>query len=248
MRSGSVLSSGCLPALLRPEILLCPHSLLSSGSLLRPDSLLSFGSLLRPGSLLGSGSLLCLRLQGISALRAEGLVIGYFSSTLRTKHKTPPHKQAPIRHYCRSGPLISLNQFEISSASAPAEPPIPAEPSSFSAKSPASAEQDSPIFVEPESPISEEPESPVSEGFCSPASILVPHFTQNFAPSSITSPQFTAAMFATAHRSHVCRASVRHIRLTSPRSHLPDSAQSPEPAFQSPDTAPQWRSPPPSSE
>ena len=109
MRSGSVLRSGCLPALLRP------------------------------GCLPGSGSLLCLRLQGISALRAKGLVIGYFSSTLRTKHKTPPHKQAPIRHYCRSGPLSSLNQFKISSASAPAEPPIPAEPSSFSAESPASA-------------------------------------------------------------------------------------------------------------
>lgn len=136
MRSGSVLSSGCLLALLR-----------------RP------GCLLRPGSLPGSGSLLCLRLQGISALRAEGLVIGYFSSTLRTKHKTPPHKQAPIRHDCRSGPLSSLNQFEISSASAPAEPPIPAEPSSFSAESPAPAEQ--------ESPISEAPESPVSTGVCS---------------------------------------------------------------------------------
>ena len=121
MRSGSVLSSGCLPALLRP------------------GSLLSFGSLLRPGCLPGSGSLLCLQLQGISALRTEGLVIGYFSSTLRTKHKTPPHKQAPIRHYCRSGPLSSLNQFKISSASAPAEPPIPSEPSSFSAESPASA-------------------------------------------------------------------------------------------------------------
>ena len=194
-----------------------------SGSVLSSGSLLSFGSLLRPGSLLSSGSLLRLRLQGISALRAKGLVIGYFSSTLRTKHKTPPHKQAPIRHYCRSGPLSSLNQFEISSASAPAEPPIPAESSSFSA------------------------ESPVSTGFCSPASILVPHFTQNFAPGSITSPQLTAATFATIHRSHVCRASVRHIRLTSSRSHLPDSAQSPEPAFRSPDTAPQWRSLPPSS-
>ena len=174
MRSGSALSSGCLPALLRPEILL------------RPDSLLSFGSLLRPGSLLGSGILLCLRLQGISALRAKGLVIGYFSSTLRTKHKTPPHKQAPIRHYYRSGPLSSLNQFEISSASAPAEPPISAEPSSFSA----------------ESPISEEPESPVSAGFCSPASILVPHFTQNFAPGSINYPQFIALTFTALHRSH----------------------------------------------
>lgn len=239
MRSGSVLSSGCLPALLR------------SGSLL------SFGSLLRPGSLLGSGILLCLRLQGISALRAKGLVIGYFSSTLRTKHKTPPHKQAPIRHYCHSGPLSSLNQFEISSASAPAEPPIPAEPSSFSAKSPASAEQ--------ESPISEAPESPVSTDFCSSSSILVPHFTQNFAPSSITFPQFTAATFATLHHSHVCHSSPQlrlpqftaatfaalpctHIRLTSPRSHLPDSVQSPEPAFRSPDTAPQWHSLPPSSE
>lgn len=81
-----------------------------SGSVLSSGSLLSFGSLLRPGSLLSSGSLLRLRLQGISALRAKGLVIGYFSSTLRTKHKTPPHKQAPIRHYCRSGPLSSLNQ------------------------------------------------------------------------------------------------------------------------------------------
>ena len=188
-----------------------------SGSVLRPGSLLSFGSLLRSGSLPGSGILLCLRLQGISALRAKGLVIGYFSSTLRTKHKTPPHKQAPIRHYYRSGPLSSLNQFEISSASAPAEPPIPAELSSFSAKSPALAEQESPISEKPESPISEAPESPVSEapespvsaGFCSPASILVPHFTQNFAPGSITSPQFTAVTFATAHRSHVCRASVR---------------------------------------
>ena len=242
MRSGSVL---------------CPGSLLSSGSLLCPGSLLSSGSLLRPGSLLDSGSLLCLRLQGISALRAKGLVIGYFSSTLRTKHKTPPHKQAPIRHYCRSGPLSSLTQFEISSASAPAEPPIPAEPSSFSAKSPAPAEQ--------ESPISEEPESPASAGFCSSSSILVPHFTQNFAPGSITSPQFTAATFATAHRSHVCRSSPQprlprfraltfaslhraHIRLTSPRSHLPDSVRSPEPAFRSPDTAPQWHSLPPSSE
>ena len=220
MRSGSVLSSGCLPALLRP------------------GSLLSSESLLRPGSLLDSGSLLCLRLQGISALRAKSLVIGYFSSTLRTKHKTPPHKQAPIRHYCRSGPLSSLNQFEISSASAPAEPPIPAEPSSFSAKFPAPAEQESPISEAPESPasveqespiseapespapaeqespISEEPESPVSTSFCSPASILVPHFTQIFAPGSITShaspqPCFTAATFATVHRSHVCRASVR---------------------------------------
>lgn len=142
-----------------------------SGSVLRPGSLLSSGSLLRPGSLLGSGILLCLRLQGISALRAEGLVIGYFSSTLRTKHKTPPHKQAPIRHYCRSGPLSSLNQFEISSASAFAEQPAPAK-------------------------------SPVSTGFCSPASILVPHFTQNFAPGSINYPQFTAATFAALHRSH----------------------------------------------
>lgn len=187
MRSGSALSSGCLPALLRPEILL------------RPGSLLSSESLLRPGSLLGSGSLLCLRLQGISALRAKGLVIGYFSSTLRTKHKTPPHKQAPIRHYYRSGPLSFLNQFEISSASAPAEPPISAEPSSFSAESPAPAEQ--------ESPISEKPESPVSAGFCSPASILVPHFTQNFAPGSINYPQFTTTTFAAAHRSHVCHSS-----------------------------------------
>lgn len=204
MRSGSALSSGCLPALLRPD------SLLSSGSLLRPGSLLSFGSLLRSGSLLGSGILLCLRLQGISALRAEGLVIGYFSSTLRTKHKTPPHKQAPIRHYCRSGPLSSLNQSKF--------PPLSQQ--------------------------NLQPPQASAPRHQSSSRILhkTLHRVQSIAHSSPQPrlPQLTAATFAALP--------CAHIRLTSPRSHLPDSVQSPEPVFRSPDTAPQWRSLPPSSE
>lgn len=204
MRSGSALSSGCLPALLRPEILL------------RPSSLLSFGSLLRPGSLLGSGILLCLRLQGISALRAKGLVIGYFSSTLRTKHKTPPHKQAPIRHYC-----------------------LPFRTAQF-------------------------PQS-IRNFFCfslrrTASSCEISRLRRLLLPGINSGPAFYTELctrfnqLPTIHRSHVCHASPQprlpqftaatfaalpcaHIRLTSPRSHSPDSAQSPEPTFRSPDTA-----------
>lgn len=148
-----------------------------SGSVLSSGSLLSFGSLLRPGSLLSSGSLLRVRLQGISALRAKGLVIGYFSSTLRTKHKTPPHKQAPIRHYCRSGPLSSLNQSKF--------PPL---------------SQQNLL-------------SPQASALHHQSSSRILHRTLHRAqslPHNLPQPrlpQFTAATFATAHRSHVCHSS-----------------------------------------
>lgn len=217
MRSGSALSSGCLPALLRPEILLCPGC--PSEACCVPAA--------------------CLAPEVCCACDFKGFP--HSGQKALSSDTSVPHLGQNIKHLLinkRPSGTIAVQDRSVSSIN-----------SKFLLLQPLQSHQ----FLQ-NPPLSQQNLlSPQASAPRHQSSSRILHRTLHQVQSiTHNSPQprlscFTAATFVTLHRSHVCRASVRHIRLTSPRSHSPDSAQSPEPAFRSPDTAPQWHSLPPSS-